>query len=213
MSEETIVRAVTEHFGSENAEEIADSMEQSPYGYGEMYSFEVDGEEWNAYPSYSDAVDAAIESIKDSMQDDPESYSGWLENYMELSDGDRRQIAIDEAQSRIEDIRYQPDEHLDELEVPEEYRDDPEEWDGFEESMEELEESFYDRTYRELEDPIEYFVGSGMYSMEDLVKANFMNVNFERAAEEAVDADGWAHFLSSYDGNYEEVDDVVFFRG
>ena len=56
-----------------------------------------------------------------------------------------------------------------------------------------------------------------MYSMEELVRSNIVSINIDDATEDAVSTDGWAHFLSSYDGNYQTIpidgyDDLVIFR-
>jgi hypothetical protein len=71
----------------------------------------------------------------------------------------------------------------------------------------------YDEVYEALEDPIQYFVeDQGIYSREDLLKQAFIIIDVEEAAQDAVNTDGIAHFLSSYDGEEHELDDVVYYR-
>lgn len=77
-----------------------------------------------------------------------------------------------------------------------------------EEITEELRDKFYDEIYEALEDPIQYFVHEqGIYSVEDLLSQNFININIEEAAQAAIDEDGVAHFLDGYDGQEEEITD------
>ncbi len=64
-----------------------------------------------------------------------------------------------------------------------------------------------DRIEEELEDPIRYFVhDQGMYSIEDLLKAPFIYIDIDAAAQDAVDTDGRGHFLSGYDGEENDID-------
>lgn len=75
-------------------------------------------------------------------------------------------------------------------------------------------EDMYDKIYEDLEDPIEYFVRElGAYTVEELMKAPFITIDTEEAANDAIRTDGWAHFLSHYDGNYEEIEGgYIIFR-
>jgi len=53
----------------------------------------------------------------------------------------------------------------------------------------------------------------GYYTIEDLLQQSFISIDIDKAAERAVAADGWAHFLSLYDGNYETTPGgIVIFR-
>ena len=74
--------------------------------------------------------------------------------------------------------------------------------------------AIYEKVKEELKDPIQYFVEDhGMYSVADLMKAPFILIDVAEAADDAVASDGWAHFVSLYDGNYEETaNGVVYFR-
>jgi hypothetical protein len=62
-------------------------------------------------------------------------------------------------------------------------------------------------------DPVGFFVDDhGMYSLEDFFQANFVHIDIEAAAKDAVDTDGVAHFLNRYDGNEYEFGDSHWYR-
>ena len=81
-------------------------------------------------------------------------------------------------------------------------------------AKDDLDSELADEIYDELDNPIKYFVKEhGIYSTKDLLKANFISINKEKAASHAVRTDGWEHFLSRYDGDYDTTkEDVVYFR-
>jgi hypothetical protein len=72
---------------------------------------------------------------------------------------------------------------------------------------EQIYDGHYDYVYEQLEkDPMNYFVHEiGAYTEEEYLKASFVSIDIEAAAEDALSTDGEAHFLSHYDGNYEET--------
>lgn len=151
-------------------------------------SFTVDGEEWNWIESEDAAEDIAREYVKGNLETEPELFTkDWLKSFFWVSETDARLIAIDMAEMRFEDEEYDEEkysEYIDEVEA------------------------------RILKDPFQYFVhDKGLYSEEDLVKQNFMVLDVDSAAQDAVDVDGWAHFLSSYDGEFRQLPSgIVIFR-
>lgn len=71
----------------------------------------------------------------------------------------------------------------------------------------------YEEVYDGLEDPIEYFVREqGISSKEDLMKANFIMINYEGMAESVLDTDGVAHIVARYDGNENELNGAYIYR-
>jgi len=80
-------------------------------------------------------------------------------------------------------------------------------------AREDLAEEESDRIERQLErDPVGYFVDDvGIYSTEDLLQQSFINIDYEAAAQEAVRADGVAHFLAGYDGHENETDEGMYY--
>lgn len=60
---------------------------------------------------------------------------------------------------------------------------------------------------------LEWLIGDLGYTGKKLYDQIFSYLDLDEVAQDAVDTDGWAHFLSRYDGNYEDGEhDVVFFR-
>jgi len=63
-----------------------------------------------------------------------------------------------------------------------------------------------DAAAQQLKDPVAYL--EDMYGKEDAMKQaiEIAGIDEDAAAEEAVDTDGWQHFLASYDGNSNETE-------
>ena len=149
--------------------------------------------EWIVFEDYDKAEEAAIAKVKEDLENEPEIFTqSWLQYYIEIGDTDRRIMAGEEADRRVEDME-------DEEVTQEAGIDDPEE------AREALQEKYYDEMYKALEDPINYFVDEqGIYTIEDLMKQSFIRIDVDRAAQDAIDTDGVAHFLDGYDN--EEVE-------
>ena len=73
------------------------------------------------------------------------------------------------------------------------------------EAKEKAREKKYEEIKNALKDPVQYFVDDhGMYSREELMKQSFIQIDIEKASEDAIRSDGVAHFLDLYDSS--EVD-------
>ena len=234
------LKAIEDYAGSQ-VEEIEEWYDEKGFLLVKM----DDGTSYVVAPSDDEAERLAIERVKEDLENEPELFSqSWLQNFISMSDTDRRIIAGEESDN-IE-------QNMDEKEILEE-TDMQEDWDELEEEKDELEEEIntmtansetdaqikeeldekesrldeiekeqekivddarekfrddkYDEIYDALEDPVEYFVEEqGIYTKEDLMKQSFISIDYDEASEDAVSTDGWAHFLSRYDGNYEEID-------
>jgi cold shock CspA family protein len=208
---------------------------------GDAGIFKVDGTEYALIGDEDEAEKIAIERTKEDLESEPEIFNqDFIRNHLTMSDTDRRVIANEEGDARASDLRYDLEKgDFDSVfqttnKFEEEYAElkekmEAEEGDGdsaeakklyaeieklAEKAIEEFDEEETDRVYDKLSDPIEYFVNElGAYTIEDLMKQSFISIDTEAASEEAVRTDGWAHFLSLYDGNYETTPGGrVYFR-
>ena len=141
--------------------------------------------------------------VKDQAESEPELFNqSFVQNYLTITPTDRRIIAVEEADSRLEDRDYR---ELAEM-YEQEYGEEPDEEMDSEDIREALSSDIADSIEKQLEDPIQYFVhDQGIYSLEDLMKANFISIDTDEMAEDAVATDGWPHFISHYDHSYEET--------
>lgn len=202
---------------------------------GDYFSVETSdgGQEWIVFEDDDAATSYAENEVENMLMDDPAAFSGdWLTSYIYMSDTDRRMYAQEEADSLVQDIdddelladAYMDDEYeklqeeIDELyeldpddpraedadEMIRELSDKQEEM--IDNARDEWIEKKYDEIYEELNDPIDYFVHTqGMYSMEDLLDASFIQIDYQEAAEDAVNQDGAAHFIAHYDGDQTDL--------
>jgi hypothetical protein len=78
-----------------------------------------------------------------------------------------------------------------------------------EDLREQLVEQITDRIEDELLDPVQYFIhDQGIFSnVGELLANNLVSVDYKKAAQEAVNVDGVAHFIASYDGNEMDLTD------
>ena len=203
----------------EIAEQIKDSTNTNGRwsDWGESISVTVDGEEFNLVSDFDEFHDIAIKYVTDMLENEPELFNtDFLQSHLSMSDTDKRLTAGDEAEAYTGDLS--DDEVKDNYER--EYNEalwleEPDEEEGtegepdFDKMREQLYDNHYDHVYSQLEDnAIGYFEDMG-YSMEDIMKNGLFSVDTEEAADEAVRTDGEAHFLSHYDGNYEETDNGI----
>lgn len=195
---------------------------------------------YTVYKTDEVAEQAAFERVKQDLEDSPENFSAnWLQHYIdedelrraigdpyedwegELEGKDTPEIIeflvgegkLDEETfytktGKIRKITRATQELLDA--AIEEYKEeskpkfDPWEW------MEEMHGSGEGRESYGLTPNQRKEI-----RMANAVKAamNLVRIDYDRAAQDAVRADGWAHFMSSYDGNYIQLeDDVVAVR-
>lgn len=209
-------------------------VSETSFGYG--YSVEIGNQEYYVFANHDDAENEAQAYVKDMLKSEPELFNQeFIRRYITMSDTDRRLYAQDDADSYVGDIREDNDgerliEEASEVDskIEEEWEDlqekynneeiDQDEYDDSKEKLldkaeEALSESIYERVYESLEDPYEYFVEEqGIYSPEDFFKQFGNYIDVEEATVDAVSEDGVAHFLSSYDGNENEIGDLYVYR-
>jgi len=194
VDEDTILKELIDTLGVEFEEEIRGSFKtEGRYGsFGDAGEFTADGTDYNWIASEDEAERIALEIVKNDLEEQPEIFNQkWLQGFMSISDTDKRLIADDMVVMEAESQNFKDDKAR-------------EKW--IEKRSQEIE--------GELDDPVEYFVNQqGIYSIEDLMKQDFMRIDTEAAAEDSIRQDGWAHFLSHYSGDYDTTKNgVVYFR-
>lgn len=216
--EKAVTKELAKEFGKKYAKEIRESLslENGPYSrFGTCGKFTVDGEEYVLLPSEKEAESIALQIVTQDLEGEPEIFNqDWLSNYLAIYNTDRRLLASEEADAYVDDL--DEDRVIEEAGMSDEYEEAEE--DSKEEvvdtAREKLRESRYNEIYKALSNPIQYFVeDQGIYTIEQLLKASFITIDTESAAEAAIRTDGWAHFISRYNGDYKETDNgLVYFR-
>jgi len=166
-------------------------------------NFTVNGEDYTFITSEDEAEKIAIDQVKEDLEDSPEMFTQtWLQEFIYISDTDKRLLCNDEEDNIREMVTE--DTNIDNFENEEEMNA----------SIDKIVEGKIEEYRTSLDDPIEYFVNEqGIYSVEDLMKQCWIGINVDEAAKDAVNVDGWSHFLSRYDGNYETTTNgIVYFR-
>ena len=166
---------------------------------GGLVLFETeDGKEWKGVENEEIAESIAVDMVKENLYDDASMFnSSWLYTHFDT------ERFIREIRSDIENMAWG------------DVKDSPEQYGIFKEDAEEENEAFDNAVEDETEDIIKNIESDPIgwleeLSMEDTI-VNYINV--DEAAIDAVNIDGWQHFLSSYDGNSHELaDGFVYWR-
>jgi len=154
----------------------------------ECVEVEVESETWMIAKSEGDADYIATKMIRDDLYENPEIFiEDFLKPFWQLTPTDLRVMVADEYDRLYEDAQYDLDD-----------ADEDELVAHTEKAQEDFEERLKD-------DALGYFMDDMGYSWEDLLKENVGYIDGEAAAAAAINADGIGHFLSSYDG---ETDDL-----
>jgi len=187
----------------------------SSFGAGTVYYVQTRGGRrgWCIAESDDDAREVALAVVRQDLDDEPELFDkNFLEQHIN-TDRLRRDLESDVRDGIEEELRdmrprdfwKMADDYID---VPEEDEDgdmpDPEDY------IEDMAEKI---TTERLRDPMNYL--EDIYGSEEAVKQaiEIAGIDINAAAEDAVDTDGWQHFVGTYDGNsYETKSGLVYWR-
>ena len=204
---EEILKELSNHFSKDKDveeinQEILDSLsiDNPSENRGTVTVDEID---YVIIQDENEATRIAIEQVKNDLEEDPQLFNQtWLQDFTYISECDK-DIMVSEEENYIREMVTEDSEN----EIFEN-EEDKKKWidEIVKEKLKEYEEGF--------EDPINYFVNEqGMFSVADLMTQSWINIDVEKAAEDAVQLDGWPHFLSHYDGEYEETENgLIIFR-
>lgn len=201
------------------------SIEEEPglsgFGEGTVYSITVLGgghKEWQVAEGHDEAYALAVEVVKQDLEQEPELFTqSWLEQHIN-TDRLKNDLWHDVLDMQIESLQDMADRRPDDFwrEYEDEGLDAPEEDEDGERrepTSTEVEELAEKQAEDRLRDPMEYL--EDVYGKEDAVKEaiRIAGIDINAAAEDAVDTDGWEHFLARYDGRSHETDSgIVYWR-
>ena len=232
LTTEQVYDSLKRHFAE--AGEIIKFNSEGRYGNkGDAGEFQVGDTLYNWIISEDEAEKIATERVKEDLEDQPEIFNqNWLQSFITMTDTDRRIIADEEADAKMDGmgegdiisemgVESEIDETTNAMsELEDKGKSDTPKYKKLkqetekiiEKAKEDLQEKYYNEIYNNLNDPIQYFVhDQGIYSVEDLIKQSWISIDTNEAAEDAVNTDGWAHFLSDDDDYDTTSEGVVFF--
>jgi hypothetical protein len=187
------------------------------FGTGTVYRIENGGNEWMVVENDDQERELALAIVRQDLEHEPEIYQSFIESQVDEkklrealhSDAydSNYDMVSDEAESDPESFwkRYEGEG----FEAPEEDEDG----DRRAPESSEIDELAESLTESSLRDPMAYL--EDIYGKADAAKqaVDLVGFDVDRAAEEIVDTDGPAHFLSTYDGQtHETPNGLVYWR-
>lgn len=221
-SEADIQSQLKDAVAKDLGKDVADTFDPNGGAFG-TGSFEDGKATYNVIDSEDEAIKLAEDQVREDLRDDPSNFNqDWLQGHIDtehLADELRSDVE-DQNRSYFEDIKdesgdkyqnRQIDElveggHLDEADVQDAegnlLEDDKLDEDKISEAVDKAVEA---KTEEQLSDPVGYL--EEIYGKDDALKEAIRigGIDEDKAVEDAVSTDGWAHFLSRYDGNYETL--------
>ena len=186
-------------------------------------SFYVEGDsaEYRVFETYANAYDTAIEQVREDLEENPDYFNqDWLMNWVDVDDTIEN-ILEEYYRSYADDIAFEDDSTYNNRLISEmvanglmtEEEATSEDADDIAEDNVDNLVDLYVEENMEGDKGVEWYISNfGQDDFRDLVIDNNL-IDISGASEDAVDTDGVAHFLSSYDGEEIELDnDVVAYR-
>jgi hypothetical protein len=196
---------------------IGEDRGMSSFGEGTVYQVEWGVEEYHVAQNYDQAYALAVAVVKQDLEQEPELFNkDFIESHIN-TDKLRDELKGDSLNSRIDDLTYEAERNPENFwkDYEREGFDAPEEDEDGERpepTSTEIEELAEKQIEVELEDPMRYL--EDIYGDEAAKHAiEIASIDIDAAAEDAVDTDGWEHFLARYDGNSHETGSgLVYWR-
>lgn len=189
----------------------------SGFGEGTIYLVQEGRVEYNVAENYDQAYALAVAVVKQDLEQEPGIFNkDFIESHIN-KDKLRDELESDELNARIDELTFESGRDPDNfwIDYEQEGWDAPEEdEDGFrrEPTTKEIEELAEAQTKERLQDPMQFL--EEIYGDKAAAKAiEIAGIDIDAAADDAVDTDGWEHFLARYDGNSHETDSgLVYWR-
>ena len=196
---------------------IEEDRGMSSFGEGTVYQVEWGVEEYHVAKNHDQAYALAVEVVKQDLEQEPELFNkDFIERHIN-TDKLRDELESDELNARIDELTFESGRDPDNfwIDYEQEGWDAPEEdEDGFrrEPTTKEIEELAEAQTKERLQDPMQFL--EEIYGDEAAAKAiEIAGIDVDAAADDAVDTDGWEHFLARYDGkSHETASGLVYWR-
>ena len=191
---------------------IEEDRGMSSFGEGTVYQVEWGVEEYHVAKNHDQAYALAVEVVKQDLEQEPELFNkDFIERHIN-TDKLREELESDVVDHRIEDLTEMAENEKEDfweewkragLRLPKGER---------EPTGAEIEELAQKQAESQLEDPMRYL--EDIYGDEAAAKAiKIAGIDVDAAADDAVDTDGWEHFLARYDGNsHETVSGLIYWR-
>lgn len=209
-SKKPVMYELIEEFTKGEDDEVIESVRKSIMNSLELYDdgtgwFSVDGVDYMLVENEEKAIELAVEEVMESLKDDPMGFGiDFIGNYVKVREEDKDVIISDEESVVREELLKE------EYGVESEDELSDEEKEEFEEIVEERMNEFK----KGLDNPVEYFVhDTEIYTLEELLELPWIVIDYDKAVEDIVSADGWEGFLSTYDGEvYYTRNGLLYFR-
>jgi hypothetical protein len=186
-------------------------------------SFYVEGDsaEYRVFETYANAYDSAIEQVREDLEENPDYFNqDWLLNWVDMDDSIEN-ILEEYYRSYADDLAVEDDSRYNNRLIAEmvtnglmtEEEATSEEADEIAEDNVDNLVDLYVEENMERDKGINWYINNfGEDDFRDFIIDNNL-IDISGASEDAIDTDGVAHFLSSYDGEEIELDnDVVAYR-
>jgi hypothetical protein len=149
--------------------------------------------EWVVFKTHKDAVKAAEEKVERDLKDQPQLFEdNFLRDHLYIGNTDKRMIASDDARART---RNRDKDEL--LRMARERGADVDEDDDIDTIREEVRMTLKEEFEAQMEQDLEQYFRP-LYG-DDWTDQDFIRIDVEEAAEDAVATDGAGHFLDVYD--------------
>jgi hypothetical protein len=169
-----------------------------------------DNVEYRVFKTEDDAEEKAIEGVREDMEESPENFNkDFIINYIDGRDyfenalNEMNSSYVEDIQSETNDTKFE-NRLIDELVEYGLMDKDDAQYDNAEEVADDLKSDYVDLLTEEQLDEgnngLDYFIRN--FGEEETMKMVIDNnlIDIDEASKEAVNVDGIAHFLSSYDG-------------
>ena len=191
---------------------IEEDRDMSSFGEGTVYQVECSVGEFHVAENYDQAYNLAVAVVKQDLEQEPEIFDkGFIESHIN-TDKLRDELMSDVIDHRIDDLTEMAENEKEDfweewkregLKLPKQER---------EPTQNEIEELAQKQAETELEDPMRYL--EDIYGDDAAKEAiRIAGIDIDAAADDAVDTDGWEHFLARYDGHsHETASGLVYWR-